>query len=130
MISERTQTCNYWKISSRFMELLEFQFPINDRQQKMIHRSVSDFAGQLSVPLYQLRKAIIISTRKTPKKIITERIMKESKALLKMSDWSISEISYSLGFMEETRFNNFFKDHIHLSPSEFRSLWNTSTSRS
>jgi hypothetical protein len=56
----------------------------------------------------------------TTTELITERIVKESKILLKHTDWNVSEIAYSLGFEEASHFNNLFKKHTALSPREFR----------
>ena len=54
--------------------------------------------------------------------IIVERILQESKILLKHSAWSVSEIAYALGFTEVTHFNNFFKKQVQLSPLKFRNI--------
>ena len=40
--------------------------------------------------------------------LIAERVLQESKILLKHSVWNVSEIAYALGFTEVTHFNNFF----------------------
>ena len=46
--------------------------------------------------------------------------MAEAKALLKHTDWNISEIAYALGFDYPTYFNNFFKEHSGATPSSYR----------
>ena len=51
---------------------------------------------------------------------ISERIVAEAKALLKHTDWNISEIAYALGFDYPTYFNNFFKEHSGATPSSYR----------
>ena len=51
-----------------------------------------------------------------------ERILRESKILLKHNAWNVSEIAYALGFTETTHFNNFFKKHVELSPLKFRNI--------
>jgi AraC-like DNA-binding protein len=51
---------------------------------------------------------------------ITERIISEAKALLQHTDWSISEIAYSLGFDYPTYFNNYFKRITGNTPTSFR----------
>ena len=48
------------------------------------------------------------------------RVLQEAKALLKHTDWNISEVAYGLGFEEPAHFNNFFKKHTRLRPTEFR----------
>jgi AraC-like DNA-binding protein len=108
------------RISTLFLELLERQFPIDDNHQKITLRSASDFAGQLNVHVNHLNRAVKDTTEKTTTSIIAERIMQESKILLRHSNWTVSDISYALGFTEVTHFNNFFKKHVQLSPLKFR----------
>ena len=110
------------RISTLFLELSERQFPIDDLHQRVKLRSASDFANQLNIHVNHLNRAVKITTQKTTSQIIAERILQESKILLKHSNWNVSEIAYALGFTEVTHFNNFFKKHIHLSPLKFRNV--------
>ncbi len=112
----------YQRISTLFMELLERQFPIDDNHQAVTLRSASDFAKQLNVHVNHLNRAVKETTEKTTSQIVGERILQESKILLKHSAWSVSEIAYALGFTEVTHFNNFFKKHVQLSPLKFRNF--------
>jgi AraC-like DNA-binding protein len=110
------------RISMLFMELLERQFPIDDTHQRINLRSASDFAQQLNIHVNHLNRAIKETTQKTTSQVIAERILQESKILLKQSKWNVSEIAYALGFTEVTHFNNFFKKHVQLSPLKFRNV--------
>jgi AraC family transcriptional activator of pobA len=110
------------RISTIFLELLERQFPVDENHQKINLRSASDFAQQLNVHVNHLNRALKETTNKTTSQIITERILQESKILLKHSRWNVSEIAYALGFTEVTHFNNFFKKHIQSSPLKFRNI--------
>ena len=85
-----------------FMELLERQFPNDEPKQSISLRSVSEFANQLDVHVNHLNPAIKENTQKTTTQIIAERILQESKILLKHTVWSVSEIAYLLGFTEAT----------------------------
>ncbi len=105
-----------------FLELLERQFPIDDNHQRISLRSASDFASQLNIHVNHLNRAIKRNHQKTTSQIIAERILQESKILLKHSTWSVSEIAYALGFTEVTHFNNFFKKHVKSSPLKFRNI--------
>jgi len=49
------------------------------------------------VHVNHLNRAVKATTAKTTSEIISERILQEAKILLKQSEWSISEISFSLG---------------------------------
>ena len=110
------------RIASLFLELLERQFPIDETYQKINLRSASEFASQLNVHVNHLNRAIKETSEKTTSQIIAERILQESKILLKHSAWNVSEIAYALGFTETTHFNNFFKKHVQLSPLKFRNI--------
>jgi AraC-like DNA-binding protein len=108
------------RITALFLELLERQFPIDETHQKIELRTASDFANPLNIHINHLNRAVKEITGKTTSQIIAERILQESKVLLKHSTWSVSEIAHSLGFGEVTYFNNFFKKHLQLSPLKFR----------
>ena len=110
------------RISTLFFELLERQFPIDDNHPTLNLRSASEFAKQLNVHVNHLNRAVKAITDKTTSQIIAERILHESKILLKHSAWNVSEIAYALGFKEVTHFNNFFKKHMQLSPLKFRNI--------
>ncbi len=108
------------RITLDFMELLESQFPVDNPGHLIKYTSASDFSELLNIHVNHLNKSVRSTTGKSTTHIITERIMHESKILLKTTNWNISEIGYALGFKEATHFNNFFKKNLHITPSEFR----------
>lgn len=108
------------RITAVFTELLERQFPIESPSQRFTFRSAKDFAEKLYVHVNHLNRAIKETTGKTTTNLIAERMTNEAKALLRHTNWNISEISYCLGFEEPSHFNNFFKKHTEVSPSVYR----------
>lgn len=110
------------RITSIFTELLERQFPIENTSQQFTLRSAKDFADALAVHVNHLNRAIRETTGKTTTEHIAERLAIEAKALLRHTNWNVSEIGYCLGFQEPAHFNNFFKKHTSLTPSAFRVL--------
>lgn len=110
------------RIATLFLELLERQFPIDENHPKVSIRSASDFAHQLNIHVNHLNRAVKAITDKTTTQIIGERILQESKIMLRHSTWNVAEIAYALGFTEVTHFNNFFKKHVGQSPLKFRNL--------
>lgn len=110
------------RIAQLFEELLERQFPVDESHRCINLRTPSDFAEQLNVHVNHLNRSLKENTGKTTTELISERILKESKILLKQSQWNISEIGYGLGFSEAAHFSNFFKKHVDMSPSEFRDV--------
>lgn len=110
------------RITSVFLELLERQFPIETTRQRFTMRSAKDYAEQLSVHVNHLNRAIRQTTGKTTTHFISGRIAAEAIALLKHTNWNISEIGYVLGFEEPAHFNNFFKKQTAHIPSYFRNV--------
>ena len=103
-----------------FLELLEQQFPIDGTEQTVELRSAIDFSPLLNVHVNHLNRAVKETTGKTTTQIIAGRILQEAKVLLRNTPWSVSEISYALGFAQPAHFNNFFKKHSTLNPLKFR----------
>lgn len=110
------------RLSSVFFELLERQFPVESPDKPLILRSPQDFAGNLSVHVNYLNKAVKEITGKPTSAHISERIAHEAKALLQHTDWNIAEIAYALGFEYPSYFNNFFKKVTGETPSRVRAL--------
>ena len=108
------------RISAIFLELLERQFPVDDLHTSIQLRSASDFAYQLNVHVNHLNRAVKEINQKTTTEIIAARVLQEAKILLKHSVWNVSEVAYALGFTEVTHFNNFFKKHTQMNPTQFR----------
>lgn len=84
-------------------------------------RTANDYARQLAVHVNHLNKVLKEHTGKTTTDLISGRLVQEAKILLRQTDWTISEISYSLGFEEVAHFSNFFRKQTSLSPVAFRS---------
>ncbi len=108
------------RIASMFMELLERQFPIESPQQQMAFRSPAEYAGQLSVHVNHLNRSLKENTGKTTSQIIGERVAQEARALLRHTNWNISEIAGCLGFEELPHFIHFFKKQVGMSPGVYR----------
>jgi len=108
------------RITTVFNELLDRQFPIESSTEVFGLKTASEFAERLGVHVNYLNRAVKSTTGKTTTAYISERITAEAIALLKHSDWNISEISYSLGFDDPSHFNHFFKKQTNQIPSSFR----------
>jgi AraC family transcriptional activator of pobA len=108
------------RIASLFLELLERQFPIDTPQHALKLKTASDYAKALAVHVNHLNHAVRKVTGKSTTVHISDRILTEAKALLKHTDWSVSEIAFSLGFEYRTYFNNFFKKKTGLTPKLVR----------
>jgi len=109
------------RITHRFLELLERQFPIDTTETELRLKTANDFAEKLSVHVNHLNRALKEVTGKTTTEHISARVLKEAMALLRHSDWNIAQIAYGLGFEYPAYFNIFFKKHTGETPMEVRS---------
>jgi len=108
------------RLSSRFVELLERQFPLATAQQRVQLRTAKDFADHLAVHVNHLNKVLKDSTGRTTTDLIGGRLAQEAKALLRQSDWSLWQIADSLGFVDVAHFSHFFRRYATVSPGAFR----------
>ena len=56
----------------------------------------------------------------TPQQYLLSVRMKKAKTLLKSSELKIKEISVSVGYKSQLTFSYAFKNHVGISPSEYR----------
>ncbi|MBO9592188.1 MAG: helix-turn-helix transcriptional regulator [Niabella sp.] len=108
------------RITHLFQELLERQFPIDAPDLTLQLRTPQQYAHQLSVHVNHLNRSVKETTGKTTSTLISDRVLKEAVALLRHSDWNISEIAYSLGFEYPAHFTNFYKKKTGQSPAALR----------
>lgn len=109
------------RVASLFIELLERQFPIESPMQQMKLRTPADFADHLCIHVNHLNRSLKEVIEKTTSQLIAERVLQEARALLKHTNWNISEIAWCLGFEELPHFIHFFKKNVQLTPGSFRS---------
>ena len=108
------------RITELFLELLERQFPVDGHDHTMQLKAAAQYAESLRIHVNHLNRAVKDTTGRTTTQHISDRIVKEARTLLLHSDWTISEIGYSLGFEYPTYFNNFFKKHTKVTPLSIR----------
>ncbi len=105
---------------SRKEKLVFHFFTILEIHYKEQH-NVKFYASSLFITAGHLNKSIKDVTGKTAKQWIEEEIIIEAKKMLQNDDLTISSISEELRFSSPSFFSNFFKKHISISPSEYRS---------
>jgi len=108
------------RIATSFLNLLEKQYPIASPLEPLRLKKPGDFAGELAVHVNHLNAVVHEVTGKSTKDHIAGRMISESKALLKYSDWSIADIAFSLGFDYPNHFTASFKKHTGATPAAFR----------
>lgn len=108
------------RLTALFIELLERQFPIGSTEHVLELKTAHDFALRLAVHVNHLNHTVKDVTGKTTSEHIAKRITTEATALLKHTEWNISEIAYCLGFEYPANFNIFFKRQVQCTPKAFR----------
>ena len=89
-------------------------------QQFLTNRSVHQYAQHYGMSVDAFSKNIKRIFKKTPSKLIQERLVLEAKKLLHLSYLNIKEISAKLNFKDEFHFSRYFKKEVGLSPKVFR----------
>ncbi|HTJ52499.1 MAG TPA: helix-turn-helix transcriptional regulator [Cyclobacteriaceae bacterium] len=97
---------------------LLFTSLVNEHYTKI--RSVQEYAEMMHVPERRLSRATAHVLGKSPKEIISERVLLEIKRVLVHTNKSIKEIGFDLGFNEPTNFIKYFRQQTGQTPSEFR----------
>lgn len=87
-------------------------------------RSISFYADLLNISDRKLTSMCKDTFDKSAKEIITETVYNSALRMLSNSDLSVKEITYDLGFSEETNFIAFFRKHSGLTPHNFRKMYN------
>ena len=99
-------------IFTRFIQLLEKNF----RQE----RRVSWYAQQLCITPKYLSETVKNVSRRTPNEWIDNYIILELRVQLRNSTKAIKEIAEELNFPNQSFMGKFFKEHVGMSPSEYR----------
>ena len=81
---------------------------------------VSDYAEALRITVPHLCSTIKQASQRTAGDLISEAILTDAKAQLKLSSTPIKEIAMSLGFDNVAFFNRFFKTHEGVTPRNYR----------
>lgn len=90
--------------------------------QKHTHQnlSVAEYAHMLSVTPNYLNDIVKKNTGLTAHQIIFNRLLVEIKRELLYMDKDIGEIAFAFNFKDQSYFTRFFKQHVGITPKEFR----------
>lgn len=83
-------------------------------------RNAKQYAEMINISYKHLNEICKSVTGKTAKAFIDNFVVLEIKRRLAMSDISIKELTYELGFDEPTNLVKFFKKHTLQTPSQFK----------
>jgi YesN/AraC family two-component response regulator len=79
-----------------------------------------EYANLLNISPNALAKITKTHFNKTLTNLITERIVIEAKRELYLTDKTIKEVAYELGYDDEYYFSRFFKKNVSISPQMYR----------
>lgn len=103
-----------------FFDLLEKETSRINYTTPIRIKTAKEFAFQLSVHPNYLNALLKKHTGQNASTHIRNRILEEAKVLLLQTDWSLNDISYSIGFSDHPNFTLFFKKNTGTTPAEFR----------
>lgn len=83
-------------------------------------RNADAYAAIMNISYNHLNKIVKAITGKTAKSFIDNFIILEIKRQLAVSDISVKELTYLMGFDEPTNFVKYFKKQTQQSPAQFR----------
>jgi len=98
----------------------EFRKIVNSRFATL--RTTKDYARELNITPNYLNALCQEFFLKSVSEIIQERVILEAKRMLMHTSLSISEISYNLGFKDNSYFGRYFKKVTGMTPNSFRGL--------
>jgi len=112
LITKKEKNTAWIDVFTRFKTLIE------DHHTET--RNAGDYAEKLNLSYKHLNEICKNVTGHTAKGFIDTYLILEIKRQLSISDLSIKELTYQLGFDEPTNFLKFFKKHTSQTPTQFR----------
>ena len=100
------------QIAGRFRRLVEKNY--------IRLREVKEYAALLNISPKHLSESVKAATGKSPRQIINNMLLLESKVLLGSTDMTIAAIAYQLGFEDQSHFHRFIRQHTGLTPGQLR----------
>ncbi|PCI93795.1 MAG: hypothetical protein COB15_15625 [Flavobacteriales bacterium] len=110
--------CTNVEISSKRKIVESFLGLVDESCNKNL--PINYYAEQLSITTTYLNRLVNDVYDKSVSDFVNDRIVLESKRILRFSSKSIKEVSFELGFEDPSYFSRFFKKHTKLTPVEYR----------
>jgi AraC-like DNA-binding protein len=89
--------------------------------------NVKFYADKLHITPRKLTNLFTEVWNKTAKNAIIDIVLKEALRYIEHTDLSISQISYEMGFSEESNFRHFIKKHSGSNPLQYRERMRTAS---
>ncbi|MGN7824097.1 helix-turn-helix domain-containing protein [Chitinophaga sp. 22536] len=114
-----TRKITHHGIVDQLEALLEKAFTPEELEEKGIP-TVKDISGQLNISPNYLSGLLKTLTGNSTQQHIQEKLIEKAKERLTMTDLSVNEIAFELGFEYPQSFSKLFKTKTNISPLEFR----------
>ena len=111
------------KLLTRVEEILDNYFDSDDLAKKGLP-TVTYIAEAVNISPGYLSAVLRVLTGQGTQQHIHEKLIKKAKEKLSVTDLSVSEIAYGLGFEHPQSFSKLFKTKTSLSPLDFRQSFN------
>ena len=85
-------------------------------------KTAKEFAADLSMHPNYLNALLKKHTGQNASTHIRNRLLEEAKVLLLHTNWTLQDISYTMGFSDQPNFTAFFKKNTGTTPAEFRKI--------
>lgn len=110
--ASRTVNSEDLRLFRRFTDMIEEHF------EEQWH--LPQYTTEMAISESRLNQTCQRIANTSPKKLIHDRVIQESKRLLIFSNLSSNEICYQLGFSDPAYFSRFFKKHTGMTAQQFR----------
>lgn len=111
------------KLLNRLEEILKEHFDRDHLAEKGLP-TVQEIAEQLNVSPNYLSGLLKTVTGQSTQQHIHEKLIEKAKEKLSITNLSVSEIAYQLGFEHSQSFSKLFKTKTNFSPLEYRNSFN------
>jgi AraC family transcriptional regulator, transcriptional activator of pobA len=118
-----TRKISNHQILTRLEDILTEYFNSDNISKKGLP-TVHYVAETLNISPNYLGELLKLLTGQTTQHHIHDKLIEKAKEKLSVTDLSVSEIAYELGFEHPQSFSKLFKTKTHLSPLEFRHAFN------
>ena len=108
------------RIVKQFEHIVEAHLYHITQRQVEKQLTISEIAEKININATYLGEVLKKVTGKSPKEILSDRIILEARSLLTNTDMAINEVAYFLLFQDASNFTKFFKLKTGISPSEYR----------
>lgn len=87
---------------------------------RVFNKSIEEYAELLNISPGHLNRICKQVSGKSPKDLVIDFFINESKILLSDHKYSISEVSHLIGLEDPSYFSRLFKKRVNLTPNQFR----------